>query len=221
MIEETTRGTEVKLKNASDSHPRSAAEKQKIIENATVAYEGFLDALGFDWREDPNSDNTPFRVAKSFVNDLISGCYEEPPSITAFPSDGYNGIVSQMNIPIVSMCSHHHLSFTGVAHVAYIPSEDGKVIGLSKINRLVEHYSRRPQLQERLTTQISEAIDEACEGNLGVAVVVKATHTCACHRGIKHQGCSMITSKLTGDFMDDEKTRNEFYKFIDLADNNK
>tara|TARA_R110000772_G_scaffold139866_1_gene249002 strand:+ start:216 stop:893 length:678 start_codon:yes stop_codon:yes gene_type:complete len=212
------RGTDIKLAQANSNYPRTQEEKDVIIENATKAYEVYLDALGFDWREDPNSDNTPFRVAKAFVNDIAAGCYESPPNITAFPSDGYEGIVAQTGIPVVSLCSHHHLAFNGVAHVAYIPSKDGKVIGLSKINRIVEFYARRPQIQESLTTQISKAITDVCAGNLGVAVLIKATHTCACNRGVKHHGCAMITSKLTGDFYTDEKTRNEFYKFIDMAD---
>jgi GTP cyclohydrolase I len=207
----------VVLPVANGNHPRTDKEKQAIITRAAKAYEKYLDALGFDWRNDPNSANTPTRVAKAFVNDIASGCYNEPPSVTAFPSDGYDGVVSQCNIPVKSICSHHHLAFTGVAHVAYIPSVNGKVIGLSKLNRIVEFYARRPQIQEGLTMQIHQAIDMVCEGNKGVAVVVKAQHTCACHRGVKHDGCYMITSKLSGDFMSDEKTRTEFYKFIDMA----
>lgn len=212
------RGTSTKLPTASSSHPRTEEEKQLIINNAAEAYEKYLDALGFDWRNDPNSDNTRMRVAKAFVNDIAAGCYSAPPKVTAFPSDGYDGIVAQTGIPIVSLCSHHHMSFTGVAHVAYIPSEDGKVVGLSKLNRIVEYYARRPQIQEGMTTQITQAIDKICEGNKGVAVVVKAQHTCACNRGVRHHGCAMITSKLTGDFMKDDKTRSEFYKFVDMWD---
>jgi len=210
-------GEPVKLPQANDNKPRTEEEKQYIIKRAAKAYENYLDALGFDWRQDPNSANTPMRVAKAFVNDIASGCYNSPPSITAFPSDGYDGIIAQCNIPVKSLCSHHHLAFTGVAHVAYIPSKDGKVIGLSKLNRIVEFYARRPQIQESMTLQIHSAINQVCEGNQGVAVVVKAQHTCACHRGVRHEGCYMVTSKLSGDFMDDEKTRSEFYKFIDMA----
>lgn len=210
-------GEPVKLPAANGNAPRTEEEKQIIIKRAAKAYELYLDALGFDWRNDPNSSNTPMRVAKAFVNDIAAGCYNEPPSVTAFPSDGYDGIVAQCNIPVKSLCSHHHLAFTGVAHVAYIPSVDGKVIGLSKLNRIVEFYARRPQIQEGLSIQIHDAINKVCEGNLGVAVVVKAQHTCACLRGVKHDGCFMITSKLTGDFLTDEKTRTEFYKFIDMA----
>jgi GTP cyclohydrolase I len=210
-------GEEIKLPNANGNAPRTEKEKQSIIKRAAKAYEKYLDALGFDWRNDPNSSNTPMRVAKAFVNDIASGCYNEPPSVTAFPTDGYDGVIAQCNIPVKSLCSHHHLAFTGVAHVAYIPSLDGKVIGLSKLNRIVEFYARRPQIQESMTRQIAEAINAVCEKNRGVAVVVKAQHTCACHRGVKHEGCYMITSKLTGDFMEDEKTRTEFYKFIDMS----
>jgi GTP cyclohydrolase I len=124
-------------------------------------------------------------------------------------------MVFEGGIPVKSLCSHHHLPFVGVAHVAYIPSKEGKVIGLSKLNRIVEHYSRRPQVQESLTMQIHDAITKICENALGVAVVISATHTCACLRGVKHDGCEMKTSKLSGVFMDNNNlSRNEFFQFI-------
>jgi len=204
------RNKEFILPTANSSAPRTEEERQAIIDKATKAYEAYLDALGFDWRNDPNRTDTPRRVAKAFVNDLATGCYDSPPKVTSFPSDGYDGIVSQCNIPVKSLCSHHHLAFTGVAHVAYIPSLEGRVIGLSKLNRIVEFFARRPQIQEGLTIQIHNAIDEVCEKNQGVAVVVKAQHTCACLRGVKHDGCYMVTSKLSKDFMDDSKTRKSF-----------
>jgi GTP cyclohydrolase IA len=212
------RNKEFILPTANSSAPRTEEERQSIIEKATKAYEAYLDALGFDWRNDPNSTDTPRRVAKAFVNDLATGCYDNPPKVTSFPSDGYDGIVSQCNIPVKSLCSHHHLAFTGVAHVAYIPSLEGRVIGLSKLNRIVEFFARRPQIQEGLTIQIHNSIDEVCEKNQGVAVLIKAQHTCACLRGVKHDGCYMVTSKLSKDFMDDSKTRQEFYDFIKMAE---
>jgi len=217
MIDEQ-RVKEFLLPTANSSVALTDEQQNNVIEDAAKAYEAFLDALGFDWRSDPNSDNTPRRVAKSFVKDLIAGCYNAPPKITSFPSDGYDGIVAQTNIPVKSLCSHHHLAFTGRAHVAYIPSLEGRVIGLSKLNRIVEYYARRPQVQESLTMQIANAINDVCEMNKGVAVVVKAQHTCACLRGVKHDGCWMITSKLMGDFMDDVKCRKEFYDFIRMAE---
>lgn len=203
-----------KLPTANGNMPLTEEEKLKVIDDAAAAYEKYLDALRIDWRNDPNSSNTPKRVAKAFVNDLAAGCYNDLPNVTAFPSDGYDGMVFQGGIPIKSFCSHHHLPFTGRAHVAYIPSKEGKVIGLSKLNRIVEHYGRRPQIQEGLTMQIHKAIDEICEGNKGVAVMISATHTCACLRGIKHDGCEMKTSKLSDDFLDDGSTRSEFYQFV-------
>jgi len=148
------------------------------------------------------------------VSDIISGCVNEAPNITAFPNeDGYTGMVFQGNIPVVSLCSHHNLQFTGKAYVAYIPSKEGKVIGLSKLNRIVDFYSRRPQIQEGLTMQIHKHIDEVCESNLGVAVLVEANHTCCSNRGIKHNS-TMKTANITGAFDTESSARAEFYSFV-------
>jgi len=212
------RAKNIVIPTANSNHPRTVEQKAEIIENATKAYEAFLDALCIDWRKDPNSENTPRRVAKSFVNDIACGCFNEPPKVISFPSDGYDGIVSQCNIPVKSLCSHHHLPFSGIAHVAYIPNLDGRIIGLSKLNRIVDFYARRPQVQEALSIQVHKAIDAVCEKNRGVAVVLKCTHLCACNRGVKHEGCIMMTSKLSGDFMNEPQTRKEFYDFIASAE---
>lgn len=197
----------------------SESELSNIIEKAAEAYGEFLTALGCDWRNDPNSNNTPYRVAKAYVRDLWRGRYENLSEITAFPSDGYGAIVQESNIPLSSMCSHHHQTIGGKVSIAYISSSEGKVVGLSKLNRIVEHFSRRGAIQEQLTVAIHNAIDKICEGNLGVAVHINATHNCVSCRGVKHQGASMQTAKLTGAFFDLESTRNEFYKNIQLASN--
>lgn len=203
------------LKYANSSIPRSEEEKQAMIQNAAKHYGEYMTALGIDWKNDPNSSDTPMRVAKAFVNDLAQGCYMDAPKITAFDNLGqYDGIVFQGNIDVKSFCSHHHLPFVGYAHVAYIPSTDGKVIGLSKLNRIVEYFARRPQVQENLTMQIHNYINETCIGNKGVAVVVGANHMCACVRGVRHDS-TMMTSKMSGAFMNDPATRNEFYRFVD------
>ena len=204
-----------KLKYANGNSPLSQDIKQQMIEEAAEHYGRYMDALKIDWRNDPNSSDTPMRVAKSFVNDLAHGCYNHEPKITAFDNiDKYDGIVFQGNIKVNSFCSHHHLPFIGVAHTAYIPSKEGKIIGLSKLNRIVEHYARRPQVQENLTMQIHDHINEVCTNNLGVAVMVSANHMCACVRGVKHDA-TMKTSKLSGVFMDNENlAREEFYNFI-------
>jgi GTP cyclohydrolase I len=206
------------LKYANSSIPRTKEEKQAMIIAAASHYGAYMTALGMDWENDPNSSDTPMRVAKAFVNDLAQGCYEDAPKITAFDNlDKYDGIVFQGNIDVKSFCSHHHLPFIGYAHVAYIPSEDGKVIGLSKLNRIVEYFARRPQVQENLTMQIHEYINSVCEGNKGVAVMVGANHMCACVRGVRHNS-TMMTSKMSGAFLNDAAARNEFYRFVDKLD---
>jgi GTP cyclohydrolase I len=196
----------------------SDKQKQKMIEKAAKAYGKFLDELGCDWRNDPNSSDTPRRVAKAYVNDLWAGRYTLPTEITSFPSDGYDGIIQESNIPVTSMCSHHHQTIKGLVSVAYVPSKDGRVIGLSKLNRIVEHFARRGAIQEQLTVAIHQAIDKICEGNLGVAVMINATHNCVSCRGVKHQGAAMQTAKLSGCFLEEDSARAEFYNNIQLSE---
>jgi GTP cyclohydrolase I len=180
-------------------------EKLKIIKKAENAYGKFLTALGVDWENDPNSMETPRRVAKAYVNDLWRGRYEIPTEITAFPSDGYNGIILERDIPITSMCSHHHQAILGKVHIAYIPGKDGKVVGLSKLNRIVEHFGRRGSIQEQLTVAIHNAISAIAETE-NVMIVIHAGHQCVSCRGVKHQGASMVTSEVSGAFADHNKT---------------
>ena len=205
---QATEGPEAKL---------TQEEKQSIINNAADSFGNFLTALGCDWQSDPNSSDTPMRVAKAYVNDLWAGRFEPLTRITAFPSDGYDGIVQESNIPVTSMCSHHHQTISGEVSIAYVPSAGGKVVGLSKLNRIVEQFARRGAIQEQLTVAIHNAVDKICEGNLGVAVAISATHNCVSCRGIKHQGASMQTAKLTGCFLDEASARAEFYTNIKLG----
>ena len=192
-------------------------EKQKIINQAAKHFGGFLTALGVDWENDPNSSDTPNRVAKAYVNDLFSGRYNPLDRVTAFPSDGYDGIVQESNIPVTSMCSHHHQQVRGTVSIAYIASSTGKVVGLSKLNRIVEQFGRRGAIQEQLTVAIHNAVNKICEGNLGVAVQISATHNCVSCRGVKHSGASMQTAKLSGCFLEEDSAKAEFYKNIELA----
>jgi GTP cyclohydrolase I len=194
------------LIDAGEHRSLNQEEKTVIIDQAEEAYGKFLDALGVDWKNDPNSMETPRRVAKAYVNDLWKGRYELPTDITAFPSDGYEGIVLERDIPIVSMCSHHHQAILGKAHVAYIPGKDGKVVGLSKLNRIVEHFARRGAIQEQLTVAIHNAVNAICEDNAGVMVVVHSFHNCVACRGVKHFGASMVTSEVSGVFADHSRT---------------
>jgi GTP cyclohydrolase I len=197
--------------------PLTEEQKWDMVENATEAYGKFLDALGCDWRNDPNSSDTPRRVAKAYVFDLWKGRYEPMSEITSFPSDGYDGIVIERNIPLTSMCSHHHQTIGGVVHIGYIVGENGSVIGLSKLNRMVEHFGRRGAIQEQLTSAIHQAVDKICENNKGVIVTIVATHNCVSCRGVKHQGASMVTTKASGVFLQNEnQARKEFFDSLKI-----
>lgn len=189
-----------------EDHPLNEEEKQAMIEEAALHYGKFLTALKCDWENDPNSMETPKRVAKAYVNDLWAGRYNELSGVTSFPSDGYQGIVLEKDIPVVSQCSHHHQTILGKCHIAYIPGEEGRVIGLSKLNRIVDHFGRRGAIQEQLTMAIHNAVNKVVEKNVGVMVVMQATHNCVSCRGVKHMGASMITSEVSGVFADHERT---------------
>ena len=199
------------------NYPLTKEEKELMIEEATEHFGRFLDALKCDWRNDPNSMETPRRVAKAYVNDLWAGRYNEFTDITSFPSDGYDGIIIERNIPLTSMCSHHHQTIRGVVHIGYISGAEGRVIGLSKLNRIVEHFGRRGAIQEQLTAAIHQGVDKVCEGNIGVIVTVVATHSCVSCRGIKHDGAAMITTKASGVFRDnDNQARKEFFDSLKI-----
>ena len=197
--------------------PLTDKQKEKMIDKAEKAYGKFLDALGCDWRNDPNSNDTPRRVAKAYVNDLWAGRCTAMTPITTFPSDGYDGIVIERNIPLTSMCSHHHQTIGGVVHIGYIVGENGKVIGLSKLNRVVEHFGRRGAIQEQLTSAIHNAVDTICENNLGVIITVVATHNCVSCRGVKHKGAAMVTTKASGVFRHNgNDARQEFFNSLKI-----
>jgi GTP cyclohydrolase IA len=197
--------------------PFTDREKDKMIEEAAEAFGQFLDALKCDWRNDPNSMETPRRVAKAYVNDLWKGRYNNFTEITSFPSDGYDGIIIERNIQLTSMCSHHHQTIRGVVHIGYVAGNEGQVIGLSKLNRIVEHFGRRGAIQEQLTSAIHQAVDKVCEANRGVIVTVVATHNCVSCRGINHQGAAMVTTKASGVFMDNNnQARKEFFDSLKI-----
>ena len=193
-------------------------DRDEKIAMATNAYAKFMDIIEPDWRCNPQSVGTPKRVAKMFINELMVGEYGELPNIAVFNNDeGYDGLVFQGDIEVKSMCSHHHMPFQGKAYIAYIPSKDGKIIGLSKLNRIVELCSRRMHVQESLTAQIANIVQELIGDNSGVAVHIEANHTCVSHRGIR-QNSTMKTTKLTGYFFTNELgTRDEFFNNIKSA----
>lgn len=206
----------------SNSDKDSKTVSTTTIEEAAAKLGEVFDILKIDWANHPHMKDTPRRVIKSWVNDFMIGLFSDSPKVTSFENDGhYDGMVCQTNIPIVSVCQHHLAPYFGYAHVAYIPAADGKVIGLSKINRVCDHLARRPSVQENLTMSIHNEISMLCVDNLGVAVTIEANHTCCSLRGIKHASC-MRTAKMSGAFLDNaDASRAEFYKFVEFAVNNR
>lgn len=145
--------------------------------------------------------------------EMFAGLHEDPLEVLSKTFDiGHQELVLVKDIPLYSMCEHHLLPFHGVAHVAYIPSEDGRVTGLSKLARLVDGYARRPQIQERLTSQVADGLMEAL-GARGVIVVMKAEHLCMSMRGVRKPGASTVTSAVRGS-MHNHATRAEVMSLI-------
>jgi GTP cyclohydrolase I len=166
--------------------------------------------------EDPGRDGlvkTPVRVARMY-EELFAGFAENPADHleVTFAAD-HDEMVMVRDIPFASLCEHHLIPFIGKAHVAYIPGEDGRITGLSKLARLVDGYAKRLQVQERMTTEIADAI-EAALGPRGVLVVVDAEHLCMSMRGVKKSGTSTITSAVRGLFRSDAATRMEAMQFV-------
>ena len=193
--------------------PFNDAQKKDMIEKAAHKFGLFLDELKCDWRRDPNSAETPKRVAKAYVNDLWAGRYNEMSPITSFPSDGYDGIIIERNIPLTSMCSHHHQTIGGVVHIGYITSEKGAVVGLSKLARTVEVFSKRLQTQERLTMQIASTLMNALDAK-GVAVTIDAAHQCMTMRGIKKEKATTVTNYFLGSFREDLSIQNRYLSYL-------
>ena len=183
-------------------------------ERAEAAVRELLIAIG----EDPEREglqDTPARVARAYA-ELTAGLHQRPEEVLSTVFDiGHDEMVLVRDIELWSMCEHHLVPFTGVAHVGYIPNENGKITGLSKLARLVDVYAKRPQVQERLTTQIADALVEILEPR-GVIVVIDAEHLCMTMRGVRKAGARTITSAVRG-IMHRAPTRAEAMSFINAA----
>jgi GTP cyclohydrolase IA len=182
------------------------------VERVEAAVTELLIAIG----EDPERDGlvrTPARVA-SMYEELFSGLHDDPARHleVTFAAE-HDEMVMVRDIPFASLCEHHLVPFLGKAHVAYIPAEDGRITGLSKLARLVDGYARRLQVQERMTTQIADAIDGVLSPR-GVLVVIEAEHLCMSMRGVKKPGTVTVTSSVRGLFRTDAATRAEAMQFI-------
>lgn len=196
-------------------------EVRDTVADLSDAIIRLLEGIG----ENPNRDglkDTPKRVIKAW-QEMTKGMKTDPLAIldknfivgdVQEPVSRYDQIILSREIPFNSACEHHMMPFFGVAHVAYIPADHGRVVGLSKLARLVEAFASRLQVQERLTQQIADAIQTKLEP-AGAAVILKAKHTCQCFRGIRKDGL-MVTSAMHGAFRDSEKTREELFNLIRL-----
>jgi len=185
------------------THLRALAGAGIDLAGAERSARALLEALGVDL-EDESRRDTPRRMARMYAELLT------PPPFTAttFPNDGgYDELVVATGIPFHSLCEHHFLPFTGIAHVGYLPGD--RIVGLSKLARVVEHFARLPQVQERLTTQIAGWLD-AQLSPVGVGVLVEAEHLCMTLRGVQAPGTTTVTSSLLGTLRDDPRSRSEF-----------
>ena len=192
-----------------------AGEKEKLINEATEAFELVLDRLLIDRETDPNSKGTARRLAKMYFNEIMAGRYDPAPSATAFPNDGedrYEGMLV-VRSELRSMCSHHHQPVSGVAYIGIIAAE--KLIGLSKYTRIAQWCARRGTLQEELANDIAREIQKAT-GAKDVGVYVQAIHGCCENRGIMAHSSLTQTTVLKGAFKDDAGTKKEFFDNIKL-----
>jgi GTP cyclohydrolase I len=188
---------------------------EEKIKKISHHFAQIMDTLGLDLKDD-SLKGTPLRVAKMYVNEVFSGLDpKNKPVVKLFENTfKYNEMLTVRNIELYSYCEHHFVPIVGKVHVAYFP-ENGKVVGLSKINRIVRHFSKRPQVQERLNQQIAKELCVALETN-HVAVMIDAFHFCVASRGIEDTHSSTITSVYKGKFQEDQ-VKNEFLNYI-LAD---
>lgn len=191
--------------------PNNLSDKEKIS-SIEKSFRTIMESLGLDLSDDSLRD-TPQRVATMFVNEIYWGLRPENfPKVTAIENKmGYQSMVLERNINVQSNCEHHFIVIDGSACVAYIPKD--KVLGLSKLNRIVEYFSKRPQVQERLTEQIYFALEYILETS-DIAVLIDAKHYCVGARGVEDEGSETVTSKFGGKFKTDPLTRNEFFTMM-------
>jgi GTP cyclohydrolase I len=179
---------------------------------AEAAVRELLFAVGED-PDRPGLKETPARVARAYA-ETFAGLWQKPGDILATTFDeNHDELVLVKDIPMYSTCEHHLVPFHGVAHIGYIPGDDGRVTGLSKLARLVEIYARRPQVQERMTSQIADALADVLAPR-GVLVVIQAEHLCMAMRGIRKPGSITVTSAVRGIFRDNAATRSEAMSLI-------
>ena len=203
-------GTSINTPLRDDAFDMSDGAKIEAIESK---FRDIMEIMGLDLTDDSLS-GTPHRVAKMYVQEIFAGLNPaNHPDVKTFDNVyGYDHMLVERNITLNSTCEHHFLPIVGVAHVAYIPED--KVVGLSKLNRIVDHYAKRPQVQERLSRQVLKALQEIL-GTQNVAVVMDAKHLCVSSRGIQDEGSSTVTASYSGLFETAPDVRAEFLQHIE------
>lgn len=201
----------VRLCNEALDEPINDAERHSMISGATRKLEELFDILRIDHENDHNTRDTPTRVAKMFVDELLHGRYTVPPRITEFENvEAYDQLIVTGPIELRSMCAHHLMPIYGSAYIGVLPSADGKIIGLSKYDRIVNYFSSRLQIQEELVKQIGQYIVEMTQPR-GLAVRVSAVHMCKTHRGVRASHRSkMVNSYYWGTLSGSRELKNEF-----------
>jgi GTP cyclohydrolase I len=202
-----------RLGNEAIAAPLSDAERAVMLTQAAVKLEELFDVLQIDHRSDHNMRDTPRRVAKMFVEEILRGRFSEAPAITQFDNVGQcNELIVTGPIVVRSTCAHHLMPITGSAFIGVIPAADGKIIGLSKYDRIVEHFASRFQIQEELVQQIADFILSRTKPQ-GLAVRISAVHMCKTHRGVRaSEDSRMVTTAFHGSLKADRALRDEFLR---------
>lgn len=212
-ISEIVRSTKENF-DANGNRTLSEVEREDMIVQLETKFSEVLDILRMS-KEDPNLTYTPRRMAKMYVNELLSGRFTEAPKITVFPNrNNVNNLVISKGIKVMSMCSHHWQVISGHCTIGYIP--DKNVVGISKLTRIVDWFCRRAQIQEELGEQIADYIEDLLHPQ-ALGVVINAKHYCMIARGVSagEEDSVMVTSVVRGLMMDDATLRNEFIQLID------
>ncbi len=197
--------------NESLSEPLDNSERSQMTALATVKLEELFDVLSIDHKNDHNTRGTPGRVARMFIDELLRGRYTAPPPITEFDNAlGYDDLIVTGPIELRSTCAHHLMPIVGQVYVGIVPAPEGRIIGLSKYDRIVAHFAARLQIQEELVEQIGRYVEEVTQP-AGLAVRISAVHMCKTHRGVRgHSRSRMVSSAFYGTLKTDPGLKQRF-----------
>jgi GTP cyclohydrolase I len=207
---------DLKLFNCNHNQVLTKEQKIEMIKLAAIQYRKFMVALGIDIENDPNSRGTPLRVAKMMVTELCKGRYNKKPNIRSFPNQEQYDQIIFTNCETISLCAHHMVPIQNKIFIGVLsnPDPNSRLIGLSKYTRIAEWIANRPTIQEDMTKQIHNEINNICEKNKGVMVYIIGQHGCTTFRGVKQTNAKMITSCVSGAFKEDQSVKDEFMNMV-------